>query len=302
MAGERTYDSAPGMVPLFVRAGMGLIPGASRLPFVGGGPRSSEVPDRVLALKDVSVSRERLEAYQKVCGFSLSDTLPPTYPHIAAFPLHLALMTDPSFPFPAIGLVHIANQITQHRPLSAAESLSVRVWATPLEPHPRGRQFSLRTEVSAAGEVVWDETSTNLRRGGGDGSRSGGEQAAGPERRAPDAEELPATATWQLAGDLGRRYAAVSGDINPIHMHALSARLFGFPSAIAHGMWTKAHCLAALENRLPDSFTVEVAFRRPILLPASVEFGVLTGQGSDVRFGVRDARKGTPHLAGSLSR
>ncbi len=301
MAEERSYHSAPGMVPLFARAGVGMIPGASRLPFLGGGGgRSASIPDRTLVLNDVSVSRERLVKYQKVCGFQLSDALPPTYPHILAFSLHLSLMTDPSFPFPAIGLVHIANEITQHRPLSAGEELSVRVWSTPLEPHPRGRQFSLRTEVTAGGEVVWEETSTNLRRGGGGDQR--GDRAAGPERRAPDAEELPATATWRLPGDLGRRYAAVSGDINPIHIHSLSARLFGFPSAIAHGMWTKARCLAALESRLPESFTVEVAFRRPILLPATVQFGEDPGSEGAVRFGVRDARKGTPHLAGLLRR
>ena len=147
MADERSYQSAPGMVPLFARAGVGLIPGASRLPFVGG-RRAEQIPERVFTLSDVSVSRERLASYQKVCGFSLSDALPPTYAHILAFPLHLSLMTDPSFPFPAIGLVHIANEITQHRPISAAEQLSVRVWPTPLAPHPRGRQFSLRTEIS----------------------------------------------------------------------------------------------------------------------------------------------------------
>lgn len=98
------------------------------------------------------------------------------------------------------------------------------------------------------------------------------------------------------ARDLGRRYGSVSGDMNPIHLHALTARLFGFPSAIAHGMWTKARCLAALDGRLPDSFTVEVAFKRPILLPAKVQFA--EGEG---RFGVRDAKMQTPHLDGKLT-
>ncbi len=88
--------------------------------------------------------------------------------------------------------------------------------------------------------------------------------------------------------------------MNPIHMHSLTARLFGFPSAIAHGMWSKARCLAALENRLPGAFTVEVSFRRPILLPATVVFGEAWSGASEVRFGVRDAKKGTPHLEGSL--
>jgi acyl dehydratase len=107
-------------------------------------------------------------------------------------------------------------------------------------------------------------------------------------------------ATWNLQGDLGRRYAAVSGDYNPIHVHPLSARLFGFPSAIAHGMWTKARCLAALSDQLPESFTVEAAFRKPILLPATVKFVKSSGEGP-IRFGVRDDRKDTPHLDGRLT-
>ena len=161
-------------------------------------------------------------------------------------------MTDSSFPLPAIGLVHIFNRITQRRPIRATETLSLRVRATPIEPHPRGKQFSIRSEALVGDELVWEEISTNLRRGSGGDGRA-------PE--VPSAEDLPATATWRLPGDLGRRYAGVSGDMNPIHMHPLSARLFGFPTAIAHGMWTKARCLAALESRLPESFTVEAAFR-----------------------------------------
>ena len=283
MASERVYDSPPGTLGLFAKAGVGLLPS---LPIIGG-QRSSEIPDLQLRLNDVAVSRERLAEYCRVCEFSQSGVLPPTYPHILAFPLHLALMTDGSFPFPAIGLVHIENQITQRRPIGDAETLSMRVWATAIEPHPRGRQFSVCTEASVDGEVVWEEVSTNLRRGGGSGSGGG---------KRGEREDVPATATWNLAGDLGRRYASVSGDMNPIHMHPLTARLFGFPTAIAHGMWTKARCLAALQGRLPDAFTVEVSFRKPILLPAKVEFAEL-----DERFQVRDAKKGSTHLDGSLT-
>jgi acyl dehydratase len=98
---------------------------------------------------------------------------------------------------------------------------------------------------------------------------------------------------------LGRRYGAVSGDRNPIHMHALSAKALGFPRAIAHGMWTKARCLAALESTLPDAFGVEVRFRKPILLPARVEFASTTNDG-ETDFAVRDAKRGTPHLDGRI--
>lgn len=290
---ERELTAGPSMLPLFARAGAAMIPGASRLPFLGGG--GGEVPDEVLTVSDVQTDRGRLAAYDRVCSFSLSDTVPPTWIHRLAFPLHLALITSGRFPFPAIGLVHISNRIVQHRPVGASEPLSLRVWATGLESHPRGTQFGICTEARVGSELVWEEVSTNLRRGPSSGGASSA-PAAGPA----SSEGLPATATWRLRGDLGRRYGAVSGDLNPIHVHPLTARLFGFPSAIAHGMWTKARCLAALGSSLPPSFTVDVAFRRPILLPATVSFAE-GREHQEVRFGVRDAERDTPHLDGRLT-
>jgi hypothetical protein len=293
MTGERELSGSPAMAGLFARAGLALVPGASRLPFVGGG--GGEVPADVLTRAEVTVDRARLAAYDRVCGFDVSDTLPPTYPHLLAFPMQLALMTSGRFPVPAIGLVHIHNRIVAHRPIGAGEALDLKVWATPLHPHPRGRTFMLRSEVRVDGELVWEEASMNLARGGGDDSTE-------PEPGPPDSGELPATATWRLRGDLGRRYGAVSGDLNPIHVHPLSARLFGFRGAIAHGMWTKARCLAQLGVCGPGSgaFAVEVAFKRPILLPATVAFAEARRE-DGLAFGVRESSGGKVSLDGLVS-
>ena len=282
------------MLRLFARAGAATVPGVSHLPFIGSGGEGDGLPDLTLVLEDVSVERERLANYDRVCKFPLRDQLPATYPHMLAFPLQLSLMTDASFPFSALGLVHIANRIVQHRPIRLTEELRLKVWSTGLKDHPRGQQFIFRTETRVGEELVWEEESTYLKRGGGSGD--GREKS-----RAGDGEpQLPVTATWRLPGDLGRRYGSVSGDMNPIHMHSLSARLFGFPTAIAHGMWTKARCLAALDPRLPGAFTVEVEFKKPILLPATVEFQEQS-EARGIRFAVRGAGKGTPHLDGHVS-
>jgi acyl dehydratase len=293
---DKELRGSPSMLPLFARASLAVVPGAGKLPWVGGG--GGDVPDQALTRADVAVDPDRLAAYDRVCGFDLSDTLPPTYPHMLAFPMHLALITDGRFPLAAMGLVHIANAITVHRPLRASERLSLRVWATPLEPHPRGRQFTVRTEARVGDELVWEESSTNLSRGKG---AADGAMAV----VVPSSEELPATATWRCPGDLGRRYGSVSGDLNPIHLHPLSARLFGFRSAIAHGMWTKARCLAALGPELGgrgQGYAVEVAFRKPILLPATVAFAEAAGPApGSIAFGVRDAKRSTPHLDGLLT-
>ncbi|HTW42822.1 MAG TPA: MaoC/PaaZ C-terminal domain-containing protein [Solirubrobacteraceae bacterium] len=302
----RELDSAPGFVGLYARTLAPLVPGASRLPWVGGGGR--EIPDLALSLMGARAEPGRVAEYARVCGFLIGEELPATYPHVLAFPLHLALMADPSFPFAAVGLVHVANEIAQLRPLGLGERLDLRVHATPLQEHPRGRVFSLVSEARIGDELVWRELSTMLRRGGGGGGAGGG--GGGGGGKAP-AEELatpsaPFAAEWQLPGDLGRRYAAVSGDRNPIHLHPLSARALGFPRAIAHGMWTKARCLAALQQdeaargTLAGAFSVQVRFRRPILLPARVGFASAADGEGAFRFGVRDAASDTDHLDGRL--
>ena len=287
----RTLDSPPHILPLYARAAAPLIPGASLLPFVPGG--GGEIPELEIELGEIAADPAAVAAYAKVCGFALRDHLPPTYPHVLAFPLQMAVMADGRFPFGAVGLVHLANRIDQLRPVGVDEELTIRVRPTRLEPHPKGRTFTLETEASVGGEKVWASVSTMLRRGNGDDTAAAG-------RDLPSlADDVPAAAEWRLGGDLGRRYAAVSGDRNPIHMHALAAKPLGFPAAIAHGMWTKARCLAALESRLPDRFRVEVGFRKPILLPARVEFASAE-QGEGIAFGVRDAQRGTDHLDGLL--
>jgi len=286
----RTLDSPPSILPLYARAAAPLIPGASLLPFIPG--RGSKVPDLELKLPGVRPDLEEVAAYARVCGFSLRDHLPPTYPHVLAFPLHMAVMADGSFPFGAVGLVHIENRIAQHRRIGFDEELQLRVRPTELEPHPRGVTFGLVTEVWTGRQKAWEAVSTMLHRGGGKGKAVQG-------ARKEEEPHLTTSAEWRLGGDLGRRYAGVSGDRNPIHMHSLTAKPLGFPSAIAHGMWTKARCLAALESRLPDAFAVDVRFRKPILLPTRVEF-MSADQDDGIAFAVCDAKRGTRHLEGRL--
>jgi hypothetical protein len=293
----RTFESPPSILPLYARAAAPMIPGASLLPFVPG--RGSKIPEVELELTGVRPDPEKVAAYARVCGFALRDHLPPTYPHVLAFPLHMAVMADGGFPFGAVGLVHIENHIVQHRRIGTGDELAITVRPTALESHPKGRTFSLVTAASVDGETVWESTSTMLRRGSekpADGTKSS--DMAGISSRWQRDDWAP-SGKWKLGGDLGRRYAAVSGDRNPIHMHSLSAKAFGFPRAIAHGMWTKARCMAALESTLPDAFGVEVRFRKPILLPAKVAFASATNdEGTD--FAVRDAKRDTPHLEGHI--
>ena len=276
-------ERAPGTVALLAKAALGVLPGVRRR---GG----TELPDTELVLPGITVDAGHLAAYARVCGFGVRDELPLTYPHVLAFPLALRLMTDGSFPFPMIGLVHVHNAITRHRPLLVTDRFGLRVRCADLRPHDRGTQFDVIHEATVDGEVVWRDVSTYLRRGG----------TASHRTQPQETGAAPATAVWRVGDDIGRRYAAVSGDRNPIHLHPLAARALGFRRAIAHGMWTKARCLAALEGRLPAAYTAEVAFKLPVFLPAKVAFDAAP-RDDGWRFDLRDARSGKPHLTGAIN-
>ena len=290
MTEVRELDSQPSMRVLYPKAGLGAARGLlGRLPGVGGGEPA--LPDVELRLAGVAIDRDHLADYDRVCRFRLRDALPPTYPHILAFPLSMELMTSGDFPFPVIGMVHVRNRIRQLRPIDARERLDLRVWTEDLRPHDKGLQFDMRAEVTSGGEVVWRSWSTYLRRGGGNGSAKGRSEEERPEPPRPQGQ-------WKLPGDIGRAYAGVSGDSNPIHMHPLTARLFGMPRPIAHGMWMKARCLAALEGHLPDALEADVSFKLPVYIPGAVSFASWP-DGAGRGFALHDAKNEKPHLTGS---
>jgi acyl dehydratase len=289
---ERTIEGQPSALPTMLKAALPVLPGVNLLP--GVAKRGDTLPDLTLRRTGISVDADHVAAYARVCEFEPSQTLPFTYPHMLAFPLHMGIMTDSSFPFPAIGTVHVANSITRHRPIAPTETLDVSATAVDLRAHPKGRVFDLVTTVTAGGETVWESTSTYLRIG------RGGDKDARPEGEPFDL--VAATGTvWRLPSDLGRQYAQVSGDHNPIHLYPLTAKAFGFPRHIAHGMWSKARCVAAMANRLPDSARVEVEFKKPIFLPGKVAFGSrVVGDGLD--FSLTKPGDGAPHLVGRARR
>jgi len=252
-------------VATLVRAALPSVPGIGALPGVRKAPLDGFTGMR-RSREGVLVERAHVEAYADVCGFPRKDTVPLPYPHLLGFDLQLALLADRAFPAPAIGTVHVDNSLRAHRPVRVGERLDVEVSVGPPLPHRKGAAFAFTTTVrDAAGEVAWEEVSTYLSRG---------RTVAGDPAPAQEYPEVPVgSLTWDLPGDLGRRYASVSGDRNPIHLHPLSARALGFPRHLAHGMWTLARCVASLENRLPQATRVDVSFRRPVLLPATVALG-----------------------------
>ncbi|MGH8971480.1 MAG: MaoC family dehydratase [Actinomycetes bacterium] len=291
MSTPTVLPQSPSLARLYGRAVLG-----------GTSHRGGPLPDLALALEDVAVDPAHLAAYDRVCGFRLEDRLPSTYLHVLAFPLQMALMADRAFPFSLPGLVHVRNVVHQRRPAALSERFAVQVHAERLAAHPKGAQVDLVAEARSGGETVWSGRSTYLAQGAKADAAGGGGQAVpstgAADRPEPEPDARPGI-LWRVAGDTGRRYAAVSGDMNPIHLNPLAAKAFGFPRTIAHGMWAKARCLAALEGRLPDAVEVDVEFRKPLLLPSAVLLRAApVGDGWDLALSARSS--GKPHLVGTV--
>jgi len=287
----RTLSSSPNLIGLYAKAALGSIP----LP---GRDRSSDAStdlyDLQLRVDETVPDKGRVARYRKVCGFPAGEVLPETFPQVLAFPLHLALMTDARFPFPAVGAVHIANTIRQHRPILIGEKLALDVSVNDLRPHSRGRQVTLMTTCTIDNIVVWQGETVVLHR-----ERTSATIPSGNPLAVPD-QAPTGPLVWKLPSNLGRQYAAVSGDRNPIHLYDVTALPMGFKHHIAHGMWSKARCLAELSNRVPEAFSIAVAFKKPINLPGKVRFGARTDAGR-IDFGLTSASNPSPHVLGRIS-
>lgn len=266
--------------------------------------RPGEVPRLEARVRQLTPEPRQLARYREVCGFPEDGYLPLTFPQVLVTPIHLAVLNRPEFPYRLLGMIHVRNLIHQYRRLAEGAPLSVHVWVEGQREVRQGRELDLHTLVEQDGVRVWSAVTTMLRRLPGAGERPREEKPKGAS--APAVEEDPLFAhsrpeLWTVSGNTGRRYARASGDYNPIHLNALTARPFGFTRAIAHGMWTVGRCVAELgEPARAPVLTLVSEFRRPLLLPSRVVFQTAALEAGGVAYRVR-SEDGQPHVLGRLT-
>jgi acyl dehydratase len=225
--------------------------------------------------------------------------LPMLYVHAMAMPLHMAILTHPAFPLRLLGLVHWANQTEMLQPMTPGARMDFECTLDGIAESERGQMFDIHTTVRVDGDVVWREISTFLapaKRG-----KSGGERKADKANTTGEPAWGAARALWTVAGNAGRRFAGPSGDWNPIHVSAFTARLFGYPRAIAHGLFSAARCLALLQAGQPQIFPVrlDLRFKRPLLIPGDVALHAVNQNGATL-FVLKVQPSGEPHIEGRL--
>jgi acyl dehydratase len=263
---------------------------AGALPFV---PRGDNLPARTVTVDELPIDRTNVAEYAEVTGLRYADAVPLTYPFALTFPTMMSLVTGFDFPFAAMGSVHIENQITQYRTIRVTDTVNIAVHAENLREHRKGLLVDLVTDVSVGNEVAWHQITTFLHQQ----RTSLSDEPKPPPQKQP---KLPApNAIVRISPGQIRRYASIGGDHNPIHTNPVGAKLFGFPTVIAHGMFSAAAVLANLEAAIPDAVTYSVRFGKPVLLPARAGLYVDQVQdGWDIS--LRNIAKGYPYLTGTL--
>jgi acyl dehydratase len=264
---------------------------AGALPFV---PRGETLPDRTLTVEDLAIDPANVAAYANVTGLRFGDAVPLTYPFALTFPTVMSLVTGFDFPFAAMGSVHIENQITQYRPILVTDTVSVQVHAENLREHRRGLLVDIVTDVKVGNDRVWHQVTTFLHQ-----QKTSLSDEPKPAQQKPP-KLGPPNAVLRITPGQIRHYASVGGDHNPIHTNPVAAKLFGFPTVIAHGMFSAAAVLANVEGQLPDAVKYSVRFAKPVVLPARAGLYVdRTAAGWELT--LRNLAKGYPHLSGTLT-
>jgi len=283
----RVFDlpAMPAVLPSFARAALS----ATRKPH-----GAISIPHWSARLAGLSFDRKHLGDYNALCGFTRPDIVPMTYPQALATPLFLHLMTRPGFPLPLMGLVHVRNAVEQRREIRVDETLDLQIRLGGSREVRTGLEIDLLSDLTEANaEVLWRATMTVLKRG---------RKPEGASKAQPPAEASLLAQYLQIDApeDIGRRYAAISQDYNPIHLYATTAKLFGFPRAIAHGLWSAARVLALLQSRLGTTPRLyDLQFKQPLLLPGRAALRFAQEQ-SRIDLALLDARGAKVHLTGTL--
>lgn len=260
-------------------------------------------PDTEFLVRGLSADRERLDAFNRLVRGPGRDEIPASFLHIMSFPLSLALMSAEKFPVPLMGLVHLRNDAEQYRRVDPAETLDVAASCGNPGRHRTGTQFEIRAEARSGhcGDTVWRGVSRYLARGVFlDYPEASDERS---EFAAPDANAL-----WQLPSDIGRRYGAISGDINPIHTSILGARALGMKSTIAHGMYLAARALAMAQPAGVESYRWSAEFVTPTFIPGTVALrfeersvGPKPGDWTGTEYQGWNPRTGKKNFSGSVT-
>lgn len=213
----------------------------------------------------------QLTRYQQAFDGFVSE-VPLTLMYCLAQRVHLAQMLGEEFPWPAPGLVHVSNSLEQHHTIQPSEGFHIKAViklpARGPNVSPRRLRPKFTVEFWQQGQHVVTCVSEYQVM-----PKQSERPRKSRERKIVDApcDSWQKINVWSLGCKVARDYARLSGDFNPIHLHPLLSRWFGFEQPIIHGMYMSARALAEIERHAQRPVhKLDVTFKRPVPLPAQV--------------------------------
>lgn len=225
------------------------------------------IPRFETVLPPVSVSRKQYLGLRLAWDLGDYGVLPPLYPAFATFMTQLKHLSDPKFPFQAMGTVHIRTVVEQVRVLRLDDKIAYRCSVEGHRVVDRGVEFDMVVEAIVDHVVASTTTMTMYRR-----------TAIRLRDRVRPAVQVHNHITahessWDVTQATARTYARLSGDINPIHLSVLTARVLGFKAMMLHGIWIVGRsCAMHPIQMMADNIRLESEFKSPVLLPSTLRY------------------------------
>ncbi|MGS2721904.1 MaoC/PaaZ C-terminal domain-containing protein [Paraglaciecola aestuariivivens] len=292
---EQSLNSLPSISLLLAKSLFKI----SKIPKDGTQPC---LPSTQFTLSEVQLDRALVANCHRVMQWPKNaNFVHPCVLHVLAFPLHLKLLNLADCPFPLLGLVHVENSVTLLKPMKIGQKLRLQSCFSSLQAHAKGWTLVISVKVFNRRSLVYSSESTYLYR---DHILASNKSLHSSQK--PKILPFELLKSWPLKANLGREYAKVSKDFNPIHLYGFSARLLGFKQSIAHGMWLKAFVLSSLFEQqkldLYEGFKAQVKFKQPVYLPNEINLSTQTPlkTSADLAFQLTTQLPDKPHLVGNI--
>ena len=256
----------------------------------------TELPAIRAVINSVKINSEQLQRYTEACGLKEKKTIPLLFPHVLTSPYYMRMLCSKAFPFRLIGALHIRYHVVQYRPIKNNEEFDIAVQLQDNRAVKQGMEFDLTIELKKKDEVLWKSVSTFLKRG-----NFGTNYTESP--RAGLIQPIPGGKIYKelyVLKNMGKKYAVITGDLNPIHLSGFIARLFGFKRDLIHGMWAGAQALGVLpEADVEFPLRVDIAFKGPVYMDSPVNL-VLKKIRKGYRFDYYCADNPRPSIQGKV--
>lgn len=228
-----------------------------------GNPHETPLPRLLGRMENITPDPENLSRYREVCGLKNDGKIPVLYPHVLASPVYMHLLSHKEFPIPLIGSLHLRNHIICHRPIDEREPLTLEVTTGDKRIVKQGIEFDFTILLSSHGERLWESITTWLKKG----------DYGAAHAQSPHADIIKPIyngvehAESYIPKEIGKRFARITGDYNPIHISKYAAPLFGLKRDVAHAMWVCADTIRQLPRHKKESpLRVDLAFKGPLFL------------------------------------